>query len=124
MANFKIPGWFVHFHYQHRSGKFNPGSFQERSITKPTGQYNTGNFQEQNLPSHYKPTLQVPGHMKTRDVAKPTGQDPRTYKDPTGLVDNDPWGAYYFSLEIDDVEVEHFLECSGLKTSAEVFEIE
>ena len=36
----------------------------------------------------------------------------------------DPYGTYYFSLEIDGIEVAHFRECSGLKTTAEVFEIE
>jgi len=35
----------------------------------------------------------------------------------------DPFGNYYFSLEIDSTEVAHFMEFSGLKTSAEVFEI-
>lgn len=38
--------------------------------------------------------------------------------------DYDPWGNFYFSFELDKVEVAHFLECSGLKTSAAVFEIE
>lgn len=38
--------------------------------------------------------------------------------------DLDPWGSYYFSLEINQVEIAHFQECSGIKTSAEVFEIE
>jgi phage tail-like protein len=37
--------------------------------------------------------------------------------------DLDPFGNYYFSLEIGGVELAHFLEFSGLKTSAEVFEI-
>ncbi len=36
----------------------------------------------------------------------------------------DPWGGYYFSLELDGNEVAHFSECSGLKSSAQVFEIE
>ena len=38
--------------------------------------------------------------------------------------DLDPFGNYYFSLEIDGTEVAHFMEFSGLKTSAEVFEIQ
>jgi phage tail-like protein len=37
--------------------------------------------------------------------------------------DLDPYGNYHFTLEIDGVEIAHFLEFSGLKTSAEVFEI-
>jgi len=36
----------------------------------------------------------------------------------------DPWGGHYFSLEIDKTEIAQFRECSGLKTSTEVFEIE
>lgn len=36
----------------------------------------------------------------------------------------DPFGNYYFSLEIDETEIAQFLECSGLKTAAAVFEIE
>ncbi|MFT7521184.1 MAG: phage tail-like protein [Kiritimatiellia bacterium] len=34
-----------------------------------------------------------------------------------------PYGNFYFSLEIDGVEVAHFLEFSGLKTSGEVYDI-
>ncbi len=36
----------------------------------------------------------------------------------------DPQGAYIFCLEIDGVEVAQFLECSGLKASTTVFELE
>ncbi len=45
-------------------------------------------------------------------------------ENPSSNIDPDPWGNYYFSLEIDKVEVAHFLECSGIKSAAEVFEIE
>ena len=38
--------------------------------------------------------------------------------------DHDPYGNFYFSLEIENTEVAHFMEFSGLKTSAEVFEIQ
>lgn len=38
--------------------------------------------------------------------------------------DLDPWGGYYFSVEIDKVEIGHYREVSGLKTSTTVFEIE
>lgn len=37
---------------------------------------------------------------------------------------DDPEGNYVFALELDSVEVAHFTECSGLKTSTEVFEIQ
>ncbi|TNE90779.1 MAG: phage tail protein [Deltaproteobacteria bacterium] len=40
----------------------------------------------------------------------------------------DPYGNYYFALELTvdghKTEVAHFMECSGLKSTAEVFEIE
>ena len=36
----------------------------------------------------------------------------------------DPQGAYIFCLEINKQEVAHFLECSGLKSSTTVFELE
>ncbi|MBN1336745.1 MAG: phage tail protein [Deltaproteobacteria bacterium] len=36
----------------------------------------------------------------------------------------DPEGAMLFALEIEGIEVAAFLECSGLKTSTTVFEIE
>jgi len=42
--------------------------------------------------------------------------------------DPDAYGNYYFALEIKDAdgttEVAHFMECSGLKSTAEVFEIQ
>jgi phage tail-like protein len=38
--------------------------------------------------------------------------------------DFDPFGNFHFTLEIDDIEVATFLEFSGLKSSAEVFEIQ
>jgi phage tail-like protein len=37
---------------------------------------------------------------------------------------DDPEGNYVFALEIDGVEIAHFSECSGLKTTTEVFEIQ
>lgn len=37
---------------------------------------------------------------------------------------HDPWGAHYFGLEIDGAEIAQFMECSGLKSSSQVFEIE
>jgi phage tail-like protein len=38
--------------------------------------------------------------------------------------DTDPYGAHYFALEINGEQIAHFMECSGLKTVATVFEIE
>lgn len=35
----------------------------------------------------------------------------------------DPFGNYFFALEINSEEVGSFMECSGLKTSSEVYEI-
>jgi len=36
----------------------------------------------------------------------------------------DPEGNMIFALEIDNIEVANFIECSGLKSSTEVFEIQ
>ncbi len=36
----------------------------------------------------------------------------------------DAYGGFYFALEVNGTEIAHFQECSGLKTSATVFEIE
>lgn len=36
----------------------------------------------------------------------------------------DPWNNHYFALEIDGDEVAHFRECTGFKSTAEVFVIE
>jgi phage tail-like protein len=38
--------------------------------------------------------------------------------------DPNPYGNYYFKLEIDGLEVGHFVECSGLKAHTEVYEIQ
>jgi phage tail-like protein len=37
---------------------------------------------------------------------------------------SDPEGNYIFALEIDGIEVAQFLECSGLKTTTDVFELQ
>jgi len=36
----------------------------------------------------------------------------------------DPFGGHYFMLEIDSQEVAHILQVSGLRTAAQVFEVE
>jgi len=44
-----------------------------------------------------------------------------------GVVDKhvaDPEGAYVFCLEIEGVEIAQFLECSGLKSTTTIFELE
>lgn len=38
--------------------------------------------------------------------------------------DLDPYGSYYFALEINGVEIAHFQECSGLKNASQIFEIQ
>jgi phage tail-like protein len=44
------------------------------------------------------------------------------------VEDLDPFGSYYFALELTGssgtFEVAHFMECSGIKTSTTIFEIE
>ena len=36
----------------------------------------------------------------------------------------DPEGNFVLALEVDGVEIAHFMECSGIKTSTTVFELE
>ena len=36
----------------------------------------------------------------------------------------DPEGNYIFALEIDGIEIAQFLECSGLKSSTDIFELQ
>lgn len=36
----------------------------------------------------------------------------------------DPFGNYYFALEIDNTEIAHFMECSAIKVQTEVYEIQ
>lgn len=42
----------------------------------------------------------------------------------TLAADPDPWGNHYFALELQGLEVAHFVECTGLKSVSTVFEIE
>ena len=37
---------------------------------------------------------------------------------------SNPYGNHFFALEIKGIEVAHFVECSGLKSTTAVFEIE
>jgi len=111
------PSWFVDINVEKHSGEFNvTGKFESREI-KRSGHY--GQYWE--------------GGFQARDVPKPrTGEYfEGAYQAPSSsLVDLDPYGNYYFALEISDsggkngTEIAHFMECSGLKTASAVFEIE
>jgi phage tail-like protein len=50
-------------------------------------------------------------------------QEPRDTRKQRKVEDADPFGNYYFALEVDGVEVAHFLECTGLKSSNTPYEI-
>jgi phage tail-like protein len=124
------PSWFVDLTLRKPSGSFHvTSSYQGPNITKPTGQFNPGAFQERT--DLYKPTKDF---KVTAGYEKPNVEKPRTaggksylhgaYEAPNKPEDWDPWGNYYFSLEIDKTEIAQFLECSGLKTATTVFEIE
>jgi phage tail-like protein len=45
-------------------------------------------------------------------------------KDASQRSISDPEGNMVFVLEVEGVEIAHFIECSGLKSSTQVFEIE
>jgi phage tail-like protein len=57
--------------------------------------------------------------MGTRSTESTTGM---TSTSDTSVAD--PQGNYIFCLEIDSVEIAQFQECSGLKTSTHIFELE
>lgn len=100
-----------------------PDWYQGREVPKPTGKFNPGSAEEKSSKGGVRPGG-VPGWYEKQEVAKPDGKFNTGGYEDQPVNDQDPWGAYYFSLEIDNVEVAQFLECSGLKTAAEVFEIE
>ncbi len=71
------------------------------------------------------------GRGKGRKPSQPTLKPPSVLSAPRGLETKfeknqilDPEGAYIFCLELNKIEVAHFLECSGLKSSTTIFELE
>lgn len=140
MAGYKKPAWMTKgfsFRASLRLGAapYNPGAFQPRYVAQPTGEYNPGGgYENRELPrpsGDYNPGLY---RAEDAQVQRPTGRyNPGKFQQPgTGdvpaIVDVDPWGGYYFALKISVEgklhEVAHFMELSGLKTTATVFEIE
>jgi len=125
------PSWFVDLKIvKPRTGGFwIHGKFSTGKVIKPTGSYNTGKYESREPwhPGHYGKYWE--GNYKKKDVPKPRDKAefflPGTFqKPPAEVEDPDPWGNYYFSFELDDIEVAQFLECSGIKTAAQTFEIE
>ena len=134
MAGYKKPAWMtkgfsLRASLRMGAAPYNPGSFEPRYVAKPTGEYNPGGFQPGEL---QKATgAYNVGAFRAEELARPTGQyNPGSYKSPDGggVLDIDPWGGYYFSLQINNNgcmhEVAHFMEMSGMKSTAAVFEIE
>ena len=108
----------------YRDGTYNPGGYQERGLNSPSGNYNPGGFEAKELP---QPTgAYNPGRFELRDVNRPSGQynAGTGYEGPATKDERDPWGAYQFSVELNGVEIGSFRECSGMKSTAEIHEIE
>lgn len=67
------------------------------------------------------------GAQRQIDKATPPPRSPKHKPEGMQVQDVDPYGNYYFALEINDggqsLEVAHFQECSGLKNASEPFEI-
>jgi phage tail-like protein len=66
-------------------------------------------------------------HPSSYEKKKASSKVPNTgsgYKPPKDGDTGDPWGAHYFSFELDKTEVSHFQECTGFKSTSEVFVIE
>jgi len=55
---------------------------------------------------------------------QPPARAPRHQIQQQKSTDVDPFGNYYFVLELNGVEVAHFMECSGLKSSNALFEFQ
>lgn len=115
MANFKKPSWFIDIFVQYKSGQFSkPSWMEDRQLRVPTGKFNPGGFQEAKV-------------TKASGAFRPAAAKLKSYDE---VSDPDPFGNYYFALEISDgesanaTEVAHFQECSGLKNSTTPFEIE
>jgi phage tail-like protein len=131
MANYKKPSWFIDIRLQHVSGQFRkPSWFQDKTLSKPTGEPNLGGFQEAQV-TKYGGKFNAGGYQEPQNLKVPTGAfNKGAFQDQTGYVDPDPYGNYYFALEISDGQnqnattVAHFQECSGLKNSTTPFEIE
>ena len=66
-----------------------------------------------------QPKLGQANEIGARSTASLRGSQAETQ----GLV-LDPEGNFVFALEIDGIEVAQFLECSGLKNSTEIFELQ
>lgn len=144
MAGYKKPSWMtkgfsLRASLRMGAAPYNPGSFEPRYVAKPTGEYNPGGgFENRELPQP-SGAYNV-GRFEARDVHRPSGQYNTGRYTPTegGVLDIDPWGGYYFALQIlkgkgtytfggDSSqlhEVAHFMEMSGMKSTAAVFEIE
>jgi phage tail-like protein len=130
MAGGRKPSWFVDLTLTKPSGQFRvTSSYRERHIQKPSGQFNKGAFQERT--DLFKPTkdFKVTAGYEKPNVAKPRTAGGKSYlhgkyTEPQEGGDPDPWGNYVFSFMLDETEIAQFLECSGLKTAAQVFEIE
>ena len=84
------------------------------TITSPSSWVGKGGGRKGNQPS-----VATSNALGARTTASLRGGQSETQ----GLV-LDPEGNYVFALEIDGIEVAQFLECSGLKNTTEVFELQ
>lgn len=122
-GQYNVGGFRAELSFRAGAAPYNPGGFQARDVPKPSGSYNPGGgYENRDLP---RPSGDYnPGRFELREVQRPTGAyNPGSFQD--GVKDErDPWGAYSFSIMLDEVEIGSFLECSGMKSTAEVVEIE
>jgi phage tail-like protein len=94
--------------------------------------FKLANMAAYELRSHIEGLIGVwTGRGKGRDPTQPTLKATSILGAPRGEHANfgnehilDPQGAYIFCLEIDKKEIAHFLECSGLKSTTTIFELE
>lgn len=105
------PSWFVDIKVAVADGSFKQPSWMTKAdVKQPPGEYNPGSFEE-------------------RKVFKASGAFDQGGFQKQEVEDLDPYGNYYFALQIEDagagesIEVAHFMECSGLKNSCTPYTI-
>jgi len=120
-----------------------PSWYRPPAVSKPTGQFNPGAAESKSAESNHGKATYDPGQAESLQVqsgkARPftpgraqslAAEAGKSYNDGKKVDDPNPYGNYYFALEITGpdnkkgVEIAHFRECSGLKNACTPFEIE
>jgi phage tail-like protein len=133
MAKINLPGTFNSFPKGPKPPHYSPHA--QRTVSAAASPVKTAQRAIENgfqRIVHATHALTPPGWSEARSP-KPAAQEAKKHKPvrskggytaPKDATDSDPYGNYYFALEIGGTEVAHFMECSGLKNASQVFEIQ